>query len=214
MRQTVRPWYSIRGLVAFVAGAILSLVGVASFVTPASASSFPTSSVTVTVKDFSFMPVSVKVGQGNHVEWKFMGPSNHTATDTSGMGLFNSGSHAPGSSYSFLFIAAGRYPYHCSIHSSMTGTVSVPIKVPGSGGVGMPFLVTWSSAKAPPGKVFDVQVKKPGATKFTAFRTGVTGRSARFTPSKAGTYRFRARVTRPGNHTASGYSPARSVAVT
>jgi hypothetical protein len=170
--------------------------------------------VPVSVQDFSFSPATAKVNQGFSIQWNFMGPSNHTATDTTGMGLFNSGSHGPGSSYSFVFIAAGRYPYHCSIHPSMTGSISVPIKVPANGKVGTPFVVTWSSIKAPVGKVFDVQIKKPGAAGFTSFRTGVIGRSAKFTPSKAGTYRFRARIRRPGNHTASNYSVARSVTVT
>jgi plastocyanin len=168
---------------------------------------------TVTVQDFSFTPMTAKGGQGKQILWSFKGPSNHTATDKSGMGLFNSGVHEAGSSYSFLFIGAGRYAYHCSIHPSMTGTVSVPIKVPASGHVGTPFLVTWSSVRAPAGFVFDVQVKKPGALRYVAFKKGVVARRAYFTPGKKGTYRFRARIRRPAIPAASGYSASRAVSV-
>lgn len=168
---------------------------------------------TVTVQDFSFTPATAKGSQGKQILWAFKGPSNHTATDTSGMGLFNSGVHGAGSSYSFLFIAAGRYPYHCSIHPFMTGIVSVPIRVPSTGHLGTPFLVTWSSVRAPAGIVFDVQVKKPGALRYVAFKPGVVARRAYFTPGRKGTYRFRARIRKPAIPAASRYSASRAVSV-
>lgn len=38
---------------------------------------------------------------------------------------FNSGSMAPGQTYTATFTKAGTYPYHCSIHPSMKGTIVV-----------------------------------------------------------------------------------------
>jgi plastocyanin len=32
---------------------------------------------------------------------------------------------APGGSYTYVFTSAGIYAYHCAIHNSMTGTVTV-----------------------------------------------------------------------------------------
>jgi plastocyanin len=203
----------LRSAALACAAAALVLPGEGAWFGPAQATTPLVVAATVTVQDFSFTPQTARGGQGKQIQWVFNGPSNHTATDTSGMGLFNSGSRPKGSTYSFLFIAAGRYPYRCTIHTFMTGIVSVPIRVPASGHVGTPFLVTWSSVRAPAGFVFDVQVKKPGALRYTAFRTGVIARRAYFTPGKKGTYRFRARIRRPAIPAASRFSSPRAVAV-
>lgn len=39
--------------------------------------------------------------------------------------IFDSGTLAPGAAYSFTFAAAGMYPYHCSIHPTMVGTITI-----------------------------------------------------------------------------------------
>ena len=44
----------------------------------------------------------------------------------------NSGNIAAGNTYAHRFFAAGAYPYHCSIHSSMTGIVVVTASAPAS----------------------------------------------------------------------------------
>jgi plastocyanin len=49
----------------------------------------------------------------------------HTWTSTSGPGSWNSGDLNPGASFSFTFAAAGTYHYQCSIHTFMTGTITV-----------------------------------------------------------------------------------------
>jgi plastocyanin len=40
-------------------------------------------------------------------------------------GAWNSGSIAPGGKFSMTFTVAGSFPYHCSIHPGMVGTVTV-----------------------------------------------------------------------------------------
>ena len=47
----------------------------------------------------------------------------HTWTATGG--AFNSGPLAPGASFSFTFTQPGTYNYLCTIHTFMTGTVTV-----------------------------------------------------------------------------------------
>ena len=175
--------------------------------------------VSVAVADYSYTPTTATTQQGYSVQWKFNGPHEHTATDSSGMGLFDSGAMAAGSFYSFQFLAAGSYPYRSTAPgdpSTMTGKVSVPIKVaPPSGGSTTTFTVTWSGGTVPAGYVFDVQIKRPGSTSFVGWKTGQRqALSSSFTPDAgAGTYSFRARLRRPAAAKASGWSPTRSIGV-
>jgi streptogramin lyase len=168
------------------------------------------------VRSFSFTPVTAKLAkQGTTLQWSFYGPVSHTATDSTGMGLFDSGVHSFVTYFSFAFTAAGSYAFHCTIHPTlMNGTVSVPISVPKTGTVGTPFTVTWASAGPPSGFVFDAQVKTPGSTTWTTWQTAVTTLSADYTPAVAGTYQFRARLRNAANGKASAYSPPGKVVVT
>jgi plastocyanin len=170
----------------------------------------PPTGPAVTVKDFAFAPKAVPSTQGVAVSWSFTGPSNHTATDRSGMGLFGSGSRAPGAAWPFTFVAAGIYPYRCTVHpTKMQGSVKVPVELSDTGGPrAATFTVTWGAAALPSGYVADVQVKRPGATRYVMWKKGVTSRSASFTPDAgAGSYLFRARLRKPANGTHSTYSP-------
>jgi plastocyanin len=175
-----------------------------------------TSTVTIAVRDFSFTPQAATIAQGTTVRWKFSGPSSHTATDNSGMRLFNSGIKPAGSQYSFTFIAAGTYPYVCTPHASfMRGRISVLLKAsPASGTRTTRFTITWASAAPPTGFVFDVQIKRPGSNTYVNWKTGQTARSATFVPDRGvGTYSFRARLRKPAVGKASGYSPNAAIAV-
>src|SRR5262249_42215094 len=48
---------------------------------------------------------------GTTVVWTFVAPTNRGIVDTSGMGLFASGTKTIGSTYAFRFVAAGTYAY-------------------------------------------------------------------------------------------------------
>jgi hypothetical protein len=62
--------------------------------------------------------------------------------------------------------------------------------------------------------VFDVQIKRPGATAFANWQPGVTTRSAPFVPDGGvGKYTFRARLRNTATKKASEYSPERSLKV-
>ena len=73
--------------------------------------------------DFGFQPASITVKAGSTVTWKNTGSVTHTVT--AGDGSFDSGQVAAGSSFQHTFTTAGTFAYHCTIHSSMTGTVVV-----------------------------------------------------------------------------------------
>ncbi len=170
--------------------------------------------VNVTVKDNFFTPDLATVGQGSSAQWSFEGPSTHTATDETGMKLFDSGFQDPGGTSSFTFIAAGTYGYVCLIHDFMKGKIKVPLKAsPASGGTGTTFTVTWSSATAPTGFVFDVQILRPGSS-YVNWKLGQTARSATFVPDAGtGVYKFRALLRKTSNNKKSGYSPAKKITV-
>jgi hypothetical protein len=173
-----------------------------------------TSYVLATPSGFVNKTINLKK-QGQTVKWTFLGPTNRRATDSSGMGLFDSGSLGPVSFFSFKFTAAGSYAYKDSLHPSAKGTVKVPIVAASAGG-GTEAAVTWASAAPPSGYVLDVQVEQPGSQTFVDWKTSQTSTNAVFGPSDplyigAGTYAFRARLRKSSNGKASGYSTAASV---
>jgi plastocyanin len=77
----------------------------------------------VVMKGFAFDPASVTVKVGESVTWTNNDNATHTVTADNGE--FKSSDIAQGATFTFKFDKAGTYPYHCSIHPSMTGTVIV-----------------------------------------------------------------------------------------
>jgi plastocyanin len=90
------------------------------------ASAAPAASATaanaVTVVDFGFNPGTITVKAGTTVTWTNTGV---THTVTSNTGLFDSGHLGTGDTFTFTFSKAGTYAYHCAIHSSMKGEITV-----------------------------------------------------------------------------------------
>jgi len=76
----------------------------------------------VTVVDFGFNPGTITIKAGTTVTWTNTGV---THTVTSNAGLFDSGHLGSGDTFTFTFSKAGTYAYHCAIHSSMKGEVTV-----------------------------------------------------------------------------------------
>jgi plastocyanin len=172
----------------------------------------------ITVDDFFYSPPIARPKLGGAVLWEFY--SDHTASDNSGMGLFDSGTKSAGQFFEFTFTAAGQYPIICHIHpTQMSGNVKVPMKVaPVTGNLTTVFTITWANAPPPlPGYVFDVQISRPGGPGFVDWKPGVTTKTATFTAdSGTGTYLFQARLhnANPGNGFASNYSAPISITVT
>ena len=79
----------------------------------------------VAIQNFAFGPNAVTVKKGTRVQWVNKDSADHTITETDGQPGPDSGNLADGKSYSFTYNTAGTFHYHCAIHSSMTGTVTV-----------------------------------------------------------------------------------------
>jgi plastocyanin len=77
----------------------------------------------VKIAGFAFAPLSITVKAGTTVTWVNQDTMPHTVTADDGS--FDSGSLAQGATFSQTFTKAGTYPYHCTFHSSMHGTVTV-----------------------------------------------------------------------------------------
>lgn len=78
---------------------------------------------TSSIDNFGFNPPNITIYTGDSVTWANNDPVPHTVT--SDTGVWDSGNLAPGQTYSHAFPAAGTFPYHCTLHTIMTGTVTV-----------------------------------------------------------------------------------------
>lgn len=151
---------------------------------------------------------------GDTFHWTNNDTIAHTTTQNAPLSLWSSGHLSGGSSFSKAINFAGSYPYRCSVHTSMTGTVKVRIQVtPLSGSVGTNFAVAVASVAAPSGFAYEIQRKK-GSGNWTAWKTGITSKSVTFKPKASGTWSFRSHLRKTSNGAKSGWSPARSISVT
>lgn len=81
----------------------------------------PAGGTTVTIADYAFSPATLTVPVGTTVTWTNQDGSNHLVkfSDAASTRL------KKGATYARTFTEPGTYPYECSIHPSMTGTVVV-----------------------------------------------------------------------------------------
>jgi plastocyanin len=77
----------------------------------------------VRIADFAFTPDSRSAKVGDSVKWTNEDGATHTVTADDG--AFDSGNLAAGKAFSFTFDKAGTFAYHCNVHQSMKGTVTV-----------------------------------------------------------------------------------------
>lgn len=87
----------------------------------AAPSSPGSSAASVSAVEFEFVPARVSVVPGGQVTWTNDGVAPHTVA---GEG-FGSPTLRPGGSFSRRFETPGTYPYRCTLHPQMTGTVVV-----------------------------------------------------------------------------------------
>ena len=86
----------------------------------------------VAISGSAFSPANVTVAVGDTVTWTNSDQLSHTATADGG--AFDTGALGNGASGTITFSTAGSFPYHCSVHPDMTGTVTVEAASSGGGG--------------------------------------------------------------------------------
>jgi len=83
----------------------------------------PAKNVEIKIDNFSFAPGTLTVAVGTTVTWINHDDIPHTAVSTDG--VFKSKVMDTDEKFSYTFTKAGTYPYFCSIHPKMTGTIVV-----------------------------------------------------------------------------------------
>ncbi|WP_183096112.1 cupredoxin domain-containing protein [Nocardioides stalactiti] len=157
---------------------------------------------TISASGVTFTPANTTVAQGTSVTWSFTG----THTTTSDQAFWNSGNRSTGATYSQGMKSAGKFPYHCTIHAGMNGSITVPLRVTG-GSEGSGWTLRWSTATAGAGRAFDVQYRRTGTTAWRSFRTDTTAATGLFNLAQSGTYQLRARTSNTAQDRESGWSP-------
>ena len=100
-----------------IAAAALAALGAA--IVTGGASGSAKAPIAVSAKDDFFEPTKVKIGQGEKVRWTNEGNQDHTVKLKGEKNKV----FAPGESVAIRFKKTGKFQYHCTLHSGMTGTV-------------------------------------------------------------------------------------------
>jgi plastocyanin len=94
--------------------------------TGSSASQKPATTNTIVIKNFMFTPDSLTVAPGAIVTVRNEDSVTHTLTDKADQNAFNTGPVSPNQTKTFKAPdKAGSYPFLCTIHQFMTGTLVV-----------------------------------------------------------------------------------------
>jgi plastocyanin len=79
--------------------------------------------MTITIKNFDFMPMDITVAPGTIVVWKNLDGEPHVVASADG--LFRSPALDQNDSFRFTFEKPGTYRYICSIHPNMKAAITV-----------------------------------------------------------------------------------------
>ena len=91
---------------------------------PTSSAPMPvTTPNTISISGMAFNPSSITISKGTLLTWKNSDPLTHTST--SDTGVWDTGKISPGASKTVVFGTAGTFPYHCTVHPMMMGTITV-----------------------------------------------------------------------------------------
>lgn len=89
------------------------------------ASTSTVSTDTISISGMAFSPSNITIKKGTAVTWTNNDSVSHTVTESDNQTGPSSSTVAPGGTYTFTYSAVGSFNYHCTIHQSMTGTVTV-----------------------------------------------------------------------------------------
>jgi plastocyanin len=77
----------------------------------------------IAIQNYAFSPSALTIQKGASVTWTNYDSVQHMVVSDSP--AFSSSLLNTGDTYTFQFNSIGTYPYHCSIHTYMKGTITV-----------------------------------------------------------------------------------------
>ena len=77
---------------------------------------------TITIVNFAFSPNTATINANDTVTWNWVGSPHSSTSDT---GVWDSGVFDAGHTFTRAFTSAGSFPFHCTVHPFMTGTITV-----------------------------------------------------------------------------------------
>jgi predicted acyl esterase len=166
----------------------------------------------ITVSDGNFSPATSNGQMGDRFDWSNAGVDYHTATESGGLGLWDSQlingsrSHNP-ETWGIKIMWAGTFSYRDMV-SGFSGSIAIPARAPQTVAAGSSAAIELGTAAPPAGKGFDVQIQKDGG-EWTTIAAGVSAAQVNTPPLAAGTYAVRTRLVslNPDKPGASGWSP-------
>lgn len=87
------------------------------------AESTDATTVSATVEGFTWAPVTAKVG--DVITWTNKDSAPHSVALDDGPCAMAGNISGGGGTRSLVFSVAGTFPFHCSVHSSMKGTITI-----------------------------------------------------------------------------------------
>jgi plastocyanin len=127
---------------SFIPALVIALfvLGVGAAAAKNSAAQGSAATVNIAIGDNTFTPAQITVNVGDTVVWTNTGRNPHDVTADGGA-FFSPRNLMNGQTFSYTATTPGTYKYQCTIHSNMTGVLTVqgaaPAAVPNTGGGGM-----------------------------------------------------------------------------
>jgi plastocyanin len=121
MRRYTLPVLAVAALVAAVALTACSQPAAPSG--GGTSGGTPSASAQIVLKNIAVSPQQVTIAVGGTVTFVNQDSTDHRMVDDGG--AYDSGMLAPGADFKQTFAKAGTFPFHCSIHPTMTGTIIV-----------------------------------------------------------------------------------------
>lgn len=118
--KSKREWMTGLALLVMM---VVALFSAGSQTAKANAQQAPAKNAEIKIDNFSFAPGTFTVAVGTTVTWTNRDDIPHTVVSTDG--VFKSKVLDTDEKFSYTFTKAGSYPYFCSIHPKMTGTIVV-----------------------------------------------------------------------------------------
>jgi plastocyanin len=106
--------------IAWVAGALAGAAGL--WFAASGVAAGPAAKHTVAIEGTSYKPETITVKKGESVTWVNKDPFPHTVTAA---GKFDSKSIAANGKWTYRTTKTGEFPYICTLHPNMKGTIRV-----------------------------------------------------------------------------------------